>query len=84
MQRGLQKMSYGTSLAVVFFAALFAVAMSGCLATRAPLIWNAAANASSLTDMEFRAGQSGAGVGLLLGESKKNFFFFFVRLFLKR
>lgn len=67
MQRGLQKMPYKTSLAVVFFSALVAVAMSGSLVVSAPLVWEQAANRSQLTVEQFATGQSAGGLGILLG-----------------
>jgi hypothetical protein len=103
VQRALRKMPYKTSLTVVFFTALFAIACSGAIAVYSPEIWDSAGCVvlffpDKLNEVGhyskrdghfpkrvqvlelrsfcigfissfhiFRAGMSGAGVGVMLG-----------------
>lgn len=65
--RSLRKMPYRTSLLVVFFSTLFAVACSGSLLVYSPEIWQSAANATSMSEEDWSVGMSAAGVSLLFG-----------------
>ncbi len=67
VQRALQRMSFRTALAVVFFTGLAAMLCAGNIMTYTHDVWEAVAHGTGVSPNDMRKGIAGAGLGLMLG-----------------